>query len=73
MPLPPDSTLALLPHTNPGELGHSKPKQAMIVRLSADTLDALQSYNGDKPLLDFEFADIPVATLLFLHYCHLTR
>ncbi|GLB37141.1 hypothetical protein LshimejAT787_0401920 [Lyophyllum shimeji] len=55
MPLP-ETTLALGPHTNPGESEHSKPKVAMLVRLSTEALDALQGL-GEKPPIDFEFGD----------------
>ncbi|KAF8070214.1 hypothetical protein FPV67DRAFT_1486660 [Lyophyllum atratum] len=57
MPLP-ETTLSLGPHTNPGESEHSKPKVAMLVRMSTETLDALQAL-GEKPPMDFEFGDTP--------------
>ncbi|KAG5641139.1 hypothetical protein DXG03_005935 [Asterophora parasitica] len=57
MPLP-ESSLTLGPHTNPGESEHSKPKVAMLVKLSTETLDAIQAL-GEKPAMDFEFGDAP--------------
>lgn len=59
MPLP-ENTLSLGPHTNPGESEHSKPKVAMLVRMSTETLDALQAL-GEKPPIDVEFGDLPVS------------
>ncbi|KAF5385882.1 hypothetical protein D9615_002475 [Tricholomella constricta] len=57
MPLP-EASLSLGPHTHPGESEHSKPKVAMLVRLSTETLDAIQAL-GEKPAMDFEFGDAP--------------
>lgn len=58
MPLPIDTCLTLLPHTNPGESDCSRPKQAMIVRMSAESLEALYPCDGEQPPLEFEFGDI---------------
>ncbi len=55
--LPPDATYALQGfHTRPGEALPSNPqKQAYIVRLSRQTLDALDA--SEHPQLQFEFGD----------------
>ena len=54
MPLPVNTTLSLQGHTRPGESIASKPKRAMIVRLSEATLDALQQLAvGER--MEFEF------------------
>ncbi|KAH9858845.1 hypothetical protein C2E23DRAFT_899194 [Lenzites betulinus] len=57
MPLPADATLTLgQPHS--GDLLHSKPKQAMLFRMSAETLEQL----GDAqnlPKLHVEFGENP--------------
>ncbi|KAF8159538.1 hypothetical protein B0H34DRAFT_796776 [Crassisporium funariophilum] len=58
MPLPPNTTLSLLGHSRPGDTMHSKPKQAMIIRMSVETLDALESIPG-RPQLELEFGDNP--------------
>ncbi|PFH46387.1 hypothetical protein AMATHDRAFT_7882 [Amanita thiersii Skay4041] len=42
MPLPPNCTLSLLGHSRPGDTVHSRPKQAIIIRLSSETLDAIE-------------------------------
>ncbi|KAK0195326.1 hypothetical protein F5146DRAFT_1025045 [Armillaria mellea] len=57
--LPPDATYALQGfHTRPGEALPSNPqKQAYIVRLSRQTLDALDA--SEHPQLQFEFGDKP--------------
>ena len=43
----------------PGDALQSKPKQAMFIRMSSETLDALQSF-PTQPALQFEFGDSPV-------------
>ncbi|KAJ3502295.1 hypothetical protein NLJ89_g8958 [Agrocybe chaxingu] len=52
MPLPTDTTLSLLAYPRPD---FSKPKKAMLVRLSTETLEALESL----PPVQFEFGDSP--------------
>ncbi|CAA7263200.1 unnamed protein product [Cyclocybe aegerita] len=52
MPLPTDTTLSLLAYPRPD---FSKPKKAMLVRLSTETLGALESL----PPVQFEFGDSP--------------
>lgn len=58
MPLPPDATLGLMGFSRPGETSQSRPKQAMIIRMSEKTLDLLESL----PQLQFDFSDNPVCT-----------
>jgi hypothetical protein len=59
MPLPANNTLSLQGYSRPGDTVHSKPKQAMIVRMSAETLEALEVF-PQQPQMDFEFGDNPV-------------
>jgi RNA polymerase II elongation factor ELL len=57
MPLPPDSTLPLFTQPSPSEMVSAKSRHAMIVRMSAETLDALElAAKG----MDVEFSDNPV-------------
>lgn len=56
MPLPSNGVFSLQGHSKPGDTQYSKPKQAMMVRMSSETLDALES----QPKLQFEFGDNPV-------------
>jgi len=55
MPLPPNTTLALHGVSKPGEPLYSKPKQAIIVRLTSETLDALDSVVSGQNTLEFDF------------------
>ncbi|KAK2467762.1 hypothetical protein APHAL10511_000057 [Amanita phalloides] len=57
MPLPSNCALSLLGHSRPGDTVHSKPKQAIIIRLSTEILDALEA-NPDAIKIDFN--DSPV-------------
>lgn len=59
MPLPTNSALSLLPANRPGDALPSKPKHAMLVRMSSQTLDALDAF----PTVQFEFGDNPVRPL----------
>ena len=52
MPLPSNCALSLLGHSRPGDTVHSKPKQAIIIRLSTEILDALEA-NPDAIKVDF--------------------
>ena len=61
MPLP-ESALSLHVHSNAVQ---SKPKRAMIVRMSAETLDALDTFPNHPPL-SFTFGDAPVSLSLSL-------
>ncbi|KAF8894147.1 hypothetical protein BD779DRAFT_979856 [Infundibulicybe gibba] len=54
MPLPVNGSLLLQGHSRPGETLHSKPKQAIIVRMSEETLEALEAF-PQHPQMDFEF------------------
>ncbi|EGN99749.1 hypothetical protein SERLA73DRAFT_179932 [Serpula lacrymans var. lacrymans S7.3] len=56
MPLPGDGVLSLQGLSRPGDALHSKPKQAMIVRMSAETLEALEAFPNHPPM-DFEFGE----------------
>ncbi|TDL26085.1 hypothetical protein BD410DRAFT_784108 [Rickenella mellea] len=58
MPLPTTGSLTLQGHSRPGEGITAKPKQAMIVRMSEDTLDALQDITSEERM-DFMFGDNP--------------
>ncbi|KAI6040202.1 hypothetical protein EDC04DRAFT_2894202 [Pisolithus marmoratus] len=58
MPLPDTSPLSLHVHPSLGNAVQSKPKQAMIVRLSAETLEALESF-PNHPEMHFDFGDSP--------------
>lgn len=59
MPLPTTGSISLQGHSRPGEGVTTKPKLAMIVRMTEETLDALQNLpTGDRML--FEFGERPV-------------
>ncbi|KAF8993692.1 hypothetical protein BDQ17DRAFT_1431544 [Cyathus striatus] len=58
MPIPQNGPLSLIGYSRPGETAQSKPKHAMIVRMSAETLDALESF-PNHPRLDFQLSDHP--------------
>jgi len=60
MPLPANGTLSLQGHSKPGDALPSKPKQAMIVRMSAETLDALEAFPNQPPM-EFAFGRNPVS------------
>jgi RNA polymerase II elongation factor ELL len=63
MPLPTNGTLSLQGYSRPGDTVHST-KQAMIVRMSAETLEALQFF-PQHPQMDFEFGEKPVRSFLY--------
>ncbi|OAX41123.1 hypothetical protein K503DRAFT_736194 [Rhizopogon vinicolor AM-OR11-026] len=58
MPLPSGTQLSLQGHSRPGDTVHTKPKQAMIVRMSAETLEALEDFSNN-PEMNFQFGDSP--------------
>ncbi|KAI0374174.1 hypothetical protein BV20DRAFT_1118773 [Pilatotrama ljubarskyi] len=58
MPLPVDATLTLQGQPRPGDPLHSKPKQAMIFRMSAETFEQLEDAQN-LPKLQFEFGKTP--------------
>lgn len=60
MPLPVNTTLTLQGHTRLGEGIAAKPKRAMIVRMSEETLDALQKLSSGERM-EFEFGDALVS------------
>ena len=64
MPLPTAGPLSLQ-GPRPGDAVPSKPKQAMIVRMSAETLDALGAF-PTQPKMDFEFGVNPVRLSVYL-------
>ncbi|KAJ6609829.1 hypothetical protein B0H10DRAFT_450286 [Mycena sp. CBHHK59/15] len=55
MSLPANVKLSVQGHSRPGDTLHSMPKQAMVVRMSAETLDALQ----ETPHMEFSFGPEP--------------
>jgi RNA polymerase II elongation factor ELL len=59
MSLPTNVKLSVQGHSRPGDTSHSIPKQAMIVRMTAETLDALQA----NPRMEFTFGPEPVRLL----------
>ena len=63
MPLPPDCTLSLLGYSRPGDTVQSKPKQAIIIRLSTEILDALES---SSDAIKVDFSDNPAS--ISLHF-----
>ncbi|KAG1777776.1 hypothetical protein EV702DRAFT_222969 [Suillus placidus] len=58
MPLPNGTPLSLQGHSRPGDTIQTKPKRAMIVRMSAETLEALEDLSSN-PVMNFEFGDSP--------------
>lgn len=58
MPLPSGTPLSLQGHSRPGDTVQTKPKHAMIVRMSAETLEALEDLSS-SPVMNFEFGDSP--------------
>jgi RNA polymerase II elongation factor ELL len=56
MSLPGGVKLSVQGHSRPGDTLHSVPKQAMLVRMTAETLDALQA----TPTMEFAFGSEPV-------------
>lgn len=57
MPLPDSAPLSLQVSSNAVQ---SKPKCAMIVRMSAETFDALETF-PNHPQMSFDFGDNPVS------------
>ncbi|KAI0769768.1 hypothetical protein BD413DRAFT_694384 [Trametes elegans] len=58
MPLPGDATLTLQGQPRPGDPLHTKPKQAMLFRMSAETFEQLEDAQN-MPKLHFEFGKTP--------------
>ena len=52
MPLPGSTTLSLQGLPKPGDALYSKPKQAMIVRMTPELLDSIGRGNGE---IEFDF------------------
>jgi RNA polymerase II elongation factor ELL len=65
MPLPSGTQLSLQGHSRPGDTVHTKPKQAMIVRMTAETLEALEDFSN-SPEMNFEFGDNPVSPRVYI-------
>jgi RNA polymerase II elongation factor ELL len=65
MPLPGNGVLSLQGHSRPGDTLHSKPKQAMIVRMSAETLELLEAFPNQPPM-DFQFGENTVGSFQYL-------
>ena len=59
MPLPRNGVLSLQGHSRPGDTVHSKPYQAMVIRMSTETLELLHA-SPEPPPMDFEFGAKPV-------------
>ena len=59
MPLPDNGSFSLQGCSRPGDIAQSKPKQAMIIRMSTEALDAL-SATTQHPQMEFEFGEKPV-------------
>ena len=60
MPLPINTTLSLFGASRPGDALPSKPKKAMLFRMSSDILDALES--STQPQVQFQFGENPVCS-----------
>ncbi|KAH8119072.1 hypothetical protein DFH11DRAFT_1562832 [Phellopilus nigrolimitatus] len=58
MPLPSNSSISLQGHSRPGEGVTTKPKVAMLVRMTEETLDALQNLSS-ADRMEFDFGDRP--------------
>lgn len=58
MPLPKNGSISLQGHSRPGEGTTTKPKIAMVVRMTEDALDALQNVMSTDRM-EFEFGDKP--------------
>lgn len=58
MPLPDSGPLSLHVHSSLGNAVQSKPKQAMIIRMTAETLEALEAF-PNHPEMHFDFGDNP--------------
>ncbi|EAU91296.2 hypothetical protein CC1G_11554 [Coprinopsis cinerea okayama7 len=60
MPLPPNGSFSLMGYSKPGDTTISKPKRAMLVRMSASALDALEASQSNQPAqMQFQFGDSP--------------
>ena len=62
MPLPTDGPLSLQGHLRVGDTEYSKPKQAMIVRLTTEMLERLESTRAahESGIIKVDFGDTPV-------------
>ena len=61
MPLPENTTISLQGHSRPEDALHSKPKQAIFLRMSAETLEALQA--SPLPQVQFTFGKRSVSSI----------
>ncbi|KAH9935708.1 uncharacterized protein B0H18DRAFT_976960 [Fomitopsis serialis] len=58
MPLPDGTTLSIQGVPKPGDVLYTKPKQAMLVRMTSEALEALEASRGTAAM-EFEFGDNP--------------
>ena len=61
MPLPENTTIPLHGHSRPEDALHSKPKQAIFLRMSTETLEALQA--SPLPQVQFTFGKRSVSSI----------
>lgn len=61
MPLPENTTIPLHGHSRPEDALHSKPKQAIFLRMSTETLEALQA--SPLPQVQFAFGKRSVSSI----------
>lgn len=61
MPLPGQGTLSLHGYSRIGDTTTTEPKTGMIIRMTPETLEALQDSLG-QPNLEVEMSDKPVRT-----------
>lgn len=59
MPLPANTVLSLQGHVGHAVPEQAKPKRAMVVRMSAETFEALEN-QPNPPKLEVELGDNPV-------------
>lgn len=64
MPLPGNGTLSLHGYSRIGDTATTEPKKGMIIRMSPETLDALQD-NLQKPNIELQLEDNPVSSCIF--------
>ena len=62
MPLPASNSIPLMVHSRPGERIKTNPKITMMVRMTEDSLDVLQSLAPEQHV-EFEFGDRSVSTV----------
>ena len=65
MPLPANTTVLLQGSSQPGDPLGYKPKQAMIIRMTQETFEALQDVENHSKV-EFDFGNTPVRILRIL-------